>query len=203
MLDILIRDASDNRRSLDDVLKTLYETDYLAGLGFTEDDWWATVRDASGGRSFEDFHDAYVDGREPYPWDEILPLAGLRLQTEVERIARMGVTTTEEPGGVVVVGVQPGGAAQAAGVQEGDRLVSVGDIAVENVGFGELFRTTYANGRSGDRYDIVVEREGERITLPAELRFAEVSSSRIVEDGTAPEKALRIRNGLLTGSVEG
>lgn len=201
MLDILIRDASDNRRSLDDVLEALYVQDYLADRGFTEDDWWGAVREAAEGRSFDDFHDAYVDGREPYPWDEILPLAGLRLDVDVERVARMGVTTSAGEDTVLVVSVQQGGAAQAAGVEPGDRLVSVGDITVEDVGFGELFRMRYANRPPGTPYDIVVERAGERMTLPAELRFDEVSSSRIVEDEAAPAKARRIRDGLLDGSV--
>lgn len=203
ILDILIREASDNRRSLDDVLRGLYEDDYLAGRGFTEDEWWAAVAEAAGGRAFQEFHDAYVDGREPYPWDETLPLAGLRLETESERVARMGVTTSAGPDGVVVVGVQPGGAAVAAGVQAGDRLVKVGEVAVEDQGFGEHFREAYGSRAPGERYDIVVEREGETLTLPTELQFAEVTTTRLVEDEAATERARRIRDGILTAAVEG
>ena len=78
MLDVLIRDASDNRRSLDDVMRTLYRSDYTQGKGFTSDEWWKAVSAAAGGKSFADFNAKYVDGREPYPWEQILPLAGLR-----------------------------------------------------------------------------------------------------------------------------
>ena len=35
MLDVLIRDASDNRRSLDDVMRELYRSAYKKGRGFT------------------------------------------------------------------------------------------------------------------------------------------------------------------------
>src|SRR5207247_4685429 len=42
-LDIMIRDASDNRRSLDDVLRELYRTTYKAGRRFTGADWWGAV----------------------------------------------------------------------------------------------------------------------------------------------------------------
>ncbi|NIP56474.1 MAG: M61 family metallopeptidase, partial [Gemmatimonadetes bacterium] len=38
LLDILIRDASDNERSLDDVIETIYEEAYLQGRGFTEEE---------------------------------------------------------------------------------------------------------------------------------------------------------------------
>lgn len=203
LLDILIRDASDDRRSLDDVLKALYENDYLRGSGFTEDEWWAAVQDAAGGRDFGEFHDAYVDGREPYPWDETLPLAGLRLETDTQRIARVGVITNARDDRVLVAGVQPGGAAEAAGVRAGDRLVSVGEISVDGIGFAELFRRHYASRPVGTPYDIVVDRDGDRITLPAELRFAEFSTYRLVQDPGASEKARRIREGLLTGAVRG
>jgi len=203
MLDVLIRDATDNRRALDDVLKAMYEDAYLQGRGFTEDEWWAAVREAADGRSFQDFHDAYIDGREPYPWSDILPLAGLRLETDVDRVARMGVTTNADAQGVVVVGVQGGGAASSAGVQAGDHLISVGDVTVDDGSFGAVFRAVYGNRAAGTPYDIVVDRGGERLTLQAELQFAETSASRLIEDQAAGAKALRIRNGILTGAVEG
>jgi predicted metalloprotease with PDZ domain len=201
MLDILIRDASDNARSLDDVMKTVYEGSYGRDRGFTEEQWWAAVQSAAGGRTFQDFHDAYIDGREPYPWEEILPLAGLRLRVDVARVPRIGITTTGSAEGVRVAAVVPGGAGQAAGVRAGDLLVSVAGVDVANTDFGAVFRANFANAPAGTRYDIVAEREGQRLTLGAELRFEDVRSTAIDEDAAAPEKAVRIRNGLLTGSA--
>jgi len=202
MLDVLIRDASDNRRSLDDVLKTIYEDAYLGGRGFTEDEWWAAVRTAAGGGAFEEFHDAYIDGRAPYPWAEILPLAALSLETEVQSVPRMGVVTNVDAEGVVVIDVQGGGAAAAARVAAGDHLVSVGDVTVEDGTFGATFREVYGSRPAGTPYDIVVDRGGQRLTLAAELEFAESVVSRIVEDEAASAKARRIRNGILTGAVQ-
>src|SRR5205814_5891769 len=60
MLDILIRDASNNRQSLDNVMRELYATTYKQGRGFTHDDWWAAVGKAAGGRSFADFERSYI-----------------------------------------------------------------------------------------------------------------------------------------------
>jgi len=203
MLDILIRDASDNRHSLDDVFRQLYHEDYLRGRGFTEEEWWAAVREASGGRRFDDFEEAYVDGREPYPWNDVLPLAGLRLEQDVQRVPRMGVTTTADEQGIVVMDVVPDGAAGRAGVRSGDHLVSVGGAAVEDQGFGARFRATYEDQEAGTPYEITVLRGGERLTLSAELAFTETTSSRISEEGSASAKARRILNGLLTGAVQG
>jgi predicted metalloprotease with PDZ domain len=201
MLDILIRDASDNARSLDDVMKAVYEQSYARGRGFTEEQWWSAVRSAAGGRSFQDFHDAYVDGREPYPWEAILPLAGLRQRVDVTRVPRIGVTTNASAEGVRVAAVAPGSAAQAAGLEAGDLLVSVAGVDVGNSDFGAVFRANFANAPLGTTYDVVVERGGQRRTLSAELRFEEVRNLSIEEDSAATGKPLRIRNGLLTGST--
>ena len=39
LLDIMIRDASDNKHSLDTVMRELYTAAYKAGRGFTSDDF--------------------------------------------------------------------------------------------------------------------------------------------------------------------
>lgn len=201
MLDIMIRDASDNARSLDDVMKAVYEQSYGRGRGFTEDQWWAAVRAAAGGRSFQDFHDRYVDGRDPYPLESILPLAGLRLRVDVTHVPRIGISTTGSAEGVRVAAVGPGSAAQAAGVQVNDIVVSVAGVDVGNSDFGAVFRANFGGSAPGTRYELVVERGGQRLTLSPELRFEDVRSIAIEEDSNASAKAERIRNGLLTGAT--
>src|SRR3954466_3642759 len=61
LLDISIRDASDNRSSLDDVMRRLYLTTYKRGRGFTGNEWWSEVTQAANGKSFSDFARRYVD----------------------------------------------------------------------------------------------------------------------------------------------
>ena len=51
LLDILIRDGSDNARSLDDVMRQLYGATFKQGRGFGGNDWWPEVTRAAGGRS--------------------------------------------------------------------------------------------------------------------------------------------------------
>jgi predicted metalloprotease with PDZ domain len=43
LLDIMIRDASENSKSLDDVMRGLYQSSYKRGKGFTSTDWWSAV----------------------------------------------------------------------------------------------------------------------------------------------------------------
>ena len=116
MLDIIIRDASNNQRSLDTVMRNVYTAAYKHGRGFTSADWWGAVSAAAGGRSFTDFNARYIDGREPFPWDSLLPLAGFKLRTDTLYDARIGISTGTDPNGAVIAtAVNKGGAADAAG----------------------------------------------------------------------------------------
>src|SRR5918999_1422650 len=103
LLDIMIRDASDNRRSLDDVMAQLYAESYKRGKGFTNADWWRVVTQNAGGKSFANFAERYIDGREPFPWETTLPLAGVRLVTDTLREPRLGISSVPSPSGGVMV----------------------------------------------------------------------------------------------------
>lgn len=202
LLDIQIRDASDNRSSLDAVLRDLYARVYQAGKGFTVDDWWQTVSRAAGGKSFEEFHRRYIDGREPFPYATVLPLAGLRLQADTTRTPRLGTTTSIDSTGVRVTAVVPGSSAAEAGVRIGDYLVRVGEVSVSrDADFGPLFRARYASQPEGTPLPLVVRREQRTLTLPARLRLAESVSYALAEDPTASAKAVRIRDGILRGTA--
>jgi len=198
MLDILIRDGSDNRKSLDDVMRTLYQSDYKHGRGFTSTDWWNAVSAAAGGKSFASFSAKYIDGREPFPWDSILPMAGLRAR--LTKVPRLGVLTQQDANGVVVMNVQEGSSAAAAGVKQGDYLVSVGEIPVEDQQFGARLRAKFGASAEGSPLVIKVRRGTETVTLNGKLQFG--PGDTVVEpDPSAGTKAARIRGGILKGTT--
>lgn len=196
MLDIMIRDATDNRHSLDDVMRDLYTTVYKSGRGFTAADWWSAVSKAAGGKSFADFSARYVEGRESYPWDHVLALAGLR-QTR-PNAPRLGVYTVGDTGGVLVTRVEEGSSAAAAGVREGDYLLSVGDIPVTDEQFGDHFRAKFGIAAEGSPIVMKVRRAGATMTLTGKLRFAP-GDIVLSNDPKAGAKAVRIRNAILKG----
>ena len=198
MLDITIRDATDNRRSLDDVMRDLYTTTYKRGTGFTAAQWWAAVSRAAGGKSFDDFNRRYIDGRERFPWETLLPLAGMRIAADTIRVPVIGVTTQGDTSGIRVVEILPGSAAEAAGVREGDYILAVGDIIVDDPNFGEQFRARYAN-QAGAAIPLRVRRGAETLTLQARVEFSIQVQRRVEEDPSASAKATRIRNGILRG----
>lgn len=201
LLDILIRDASDNRRSLDDAMREVYQTTWKRGKGFGAAEWWGAVSRAAGGRKFDGFNQRYIDGREPFPYDSVLPLAGLRLETDSLRLARLGInTSTDSTGTTTVNGVQPDGAAAAAGVRTGDLLLALGEIKVTGEPSFEQFRTAYGN-RDGADLPIRVRRGGQELTLSGKVRLVVVTRQRLTLDPDASPRAQRIRHGILTGKT--
>ena len=201
LIDIMIRDASDNHASLDDVMRNLYNADYKANRGFTNDEWWAAVSKAANGKSFSDFAARYIDGREPFPYDRVLPLAGLRLARDTARVPQLGIASLQDSTGLRVTEVIPESAAAAAGVQPGDQLISVAGFDAADPNWTERFRGRYARAAEGTELPVVIKRDGNQQTLTAHLHFVMRVDSKIVEDSRASAKTRRIRSGLLTGTT--
>ena len=82
MLDLAIRDATDNHKSLDDVLRLMNERYAKQGKFYDETkDIRAAVEEVSG-KSFEEFFRRYVSGADEIPFNDFLGNAGLQLKTD-------------------------------------------------------------------------------------------------------------------------
>ncbi|MFL5559321.1 MAG: hypothetical protein ACJ794_11875 [Gemmatimonadaceae bacterium] len=200
LLDIMIRDASNNRASLDNVMRALYEQTYKRGRGFTAADWWREVSRAAGGRSFTDFARRYVDRREPLPVNEVMRLAGLRTQSDTVRELRLGLSTSTDSSGVTITQISPTGAAAAAGVRTSDRLVSIGDVMFSNDDSFAALRARYA-GTTLTTLPLVIRRGAETISLQLPVRLFPRTRTTVTPIPGASEKAIRIRQGILNGST--
>jgi hypothetical protein len=116
LLDIRIRAASGNQKSLDDVMRSLYRSTHEKGRGFTGKEWWAAVASAAGGASFEEFKARDIDGREPFPYAADFAMAGISFVVDSNRIPRVGIQTRGDSAPEAVIGMSPGSAFAAAGL---------------------------------------------------------------------------------------
>ena len=201
LLDIMIRDASDNHLSLDHVMRNLYNNTYKHGRGFTSADWWGEVGRAAGGKSFTDFARRYVDGREQLPTDSVMQLAGLQSRQDTLREPRLGISTASDSSGLSVTGVSAGGAASVAGLRVGDRIVLLGDVTITGDDSFDNFRQRY-NGTVLTTLPMVIRRGGETITLQMPVRLFSRIVTVVKSIPGASEKAVRIRNGILKGITQ-
>ncbi len=82
MLDLTIRDATDNHKSLDDVMRLMNEKYAKQGKFYREsEDIRAAVEEVAG-KSFEEFFMRYVSGVDEIPYSDFLGIAGLQLKTD-------------------------------------------------------------------------------------------------------------------------
>ena len=100
MLDVLIRDASDNRRSLDDVMRELYGTTYKKGRGFTAADWWPAVSRAAGRPLLHRVqHEVHRRPRAVPLEPTSCPAPGCAMAADTVREPRVGLATAQDSPG--------------------------------------------------------------------------------------------------------
>jgi predicted metalloprotease with PDZ domain len=202
MIDLMVRDASDNKRSLDDVMRTLYETTYKKGLGFTPANWWGTVSQYAGGKSFATVNRRFIEGREPYPWDSVLAFAGLKMVTDSTRDLLFGLQPTLDTSGVHVLYVAPGGPTDRAGIKQGDVIVSLGDLVLgKYASFEDLLVAARTQFQDGTQAPYVARRGGESVNGSFPIQFRVHARTRILPVAEASAKAQRIRHSLFTGGA--
>ncbi|HET7840921.1 MAG TPA: hypothetical protein VFM21_04915, partial [Terriglobia bacterium] len=80
LLDLAIRDATDNRKSLDDVLRRMNEEYAKKGKFYDDSNGVRAAVEEVAGKSFEDFFSRYVSGTAEIPYNDFLAVAGLELK---------------------------------------------------------------------------------------------------------------------------
>jgi predicted metalloprotease with PDZ domain len=195
LLDILIRDRTSNEKSLDDVLRSMNANFARHGKTYRDSmDVQLTAETVAGG-SFEEFFQKFVAGTDPFPYQQILALAGLVLRTVEHRRPALGFFVEHEPNGPFVVGpVDSESAAAKSGLRAGDVILNWnGEEAPRRVD------RWLQEQKAGDSLKLRVRREDKEITL--EFRLGEIKETlyQVVEDSHAGEKARHIREGMLRG----
>ncbi len=82
MLDLAIRDATDNHKSLDDVFRLMNEKFAKQGKYYDENTDIRAAVEQVAGKSFEEFFRRYVSGVDEIPYNDFLRVAGLELKTD-------------------------------------------------------------------------------------------------------------------------
>ena len=166
LLDLTIRRASDGAKSLDDVLRLLWEEYGLTGRGMEED---AVERAVARIADVGDFFARYVDGTEPLPYAETFAVANLVYKATPRQPGQpaLGARVKTQDGLLVVDSVLRGAAGMEAGLLPGDELLAVDGNRVTNAaGFESAMRAV----RLGDTAELLVARAG--ILKPLTLRGA-------------------------------
>ncbi|HEX4627868.1 MAG TPA: hypothetical protein VH137_03680 [Gemmatimonadales bacterium] len=198
MLDLIVRDATDGRRSMDDVMRAMLER-FSGERGFTERDIEQTVADVcrcDPGTFFATF----VRGAHPIAFDRYLRLVGMRLLVsrapavgpEGQAAADTRVYAWQAPGdsALTLLITDPSSVWGRAGLHSGDRLTALKGVPIATLAD---FRALRARLRIGDTVHVAVARPSGAWRTSVVVTGYEQPLVRIEElpGATARQRALR------------
>jgi predicted metalloprotease with PDZ domain len=184
MLDLTIRDATDGKRSLDDLMRAMF-AQFSGERGFTTADVERLAGEVCD-CNLTPFFDAYVRGAKEIDFKDYLQLAGLKMEVQWMKAARNGTllpdrrfyfsSSEDSP---VFVFFNPDNQWVRAGLRTGDRLVKFNGAPVATV--ADAYKLWYGPLKVGDRVTLEVMRDGtaRQVTAAIEiLRSAGGENSR-------------------------
>ena len=189
-LDIVIRERSADRLSLDDVMRAMWTTYGATGKGVPEDGFEDMCEQVTG-LELSDFFAQVVRGTGDVDLELRLASLGIRLVERPDEQPRVALGFKLEKDGLRVGSVYNDSPAEQAGLAPGDQLVALGGLQVTLQNWPQL-SAAYA---PGDTSVLHVFRDDELLEL--DIRFGEPHARkwtlRIDEDASASQVERRAR----------
>jgi predicted metalloprotease with PDZ domain len=136
LLDLEIRQRSDDKHSLHSVLKAMYQN-FPLSKGFANADFIAECEKQSGS-SLKEFFDNYLYGTAPLPWEQNLLYAGLEIapKDSVKKI-HLGITTQDVNDRIRITNVLPGSPAEKAALEVNDEILALNGFKIKGSDLGD------------------------------------------------------------------
>jgi len=182
VLDLEIRKRSNNAKSLDDVMRALYNDFFKKNRNYTPEDFQKLCESAAGG-SLEEFFAKYVRGKEELNYNAALEAVGFHLETAalnavgqpVERVY-LGADVREQDDRLMVTRVSAGSPAYDQGLNTGDQIVALDNARVTR----DFFNARLAEKKPGDLINLTIFRFDQLSTLLIKLGGRRDGTYRIV-----------------------
>ena len=152
IIDVYIRKNSDNKLSMDNVLKELYKNYKLNNKAYN-DVIFLNILESISGLDFSEFFENYIySNKDLTPlFDEALNYHNFEVikNENIDYIAKyLGVKLTENEGKIQVVSIYPESIAQCIGLNVFDELISINNRKIESINYLNNFIKAVSNSKS-------------------------------------------------------
>jgi predicted metalloprotease with PDZ domain len=198
LLDILIRDRTNNERSLDDVLRAMNKEFARQNKPYRDSLDVRLMAERVAGGSFEEFFSKYVSHADALPYSRVFPLAGLDLRTTQRKRAVLGFFSERGAAGETIArDVDPESGAAQAGLRSGDVILSWnGSEPPRNA------ERWVGSQKPGNPMRLRIRRDDREMSVDFRIDEATETFYQVVDDPRADARAKRIREGILQGTTQ-
>jgi predicted metalloprotease with PDZ domain len=201
VLDLTIRGRTNGQRSLDDVMRRMYDETYvksanssyyLKGRGYTEEDF-VRILSSVAGTDMQSFYDRHIQGVEPLPYAAALAMVGLELRKSAVESTSTGIVLSTNS--MRLGNLRTDSPAARSGLQQGDTLLAIAGANVNRATWEE----TLSRYKAGDRVKMQVQRFGRTVDVELEVGPPERFEYELSDLRNVSSDARRLRNGWLSG----
>jgi predicted metalloprotease with PDZ domain len=192
LLDLEIRKRSNGAKSLDDVMRYLYNEFFKKDRNYTPQDFQKTC-ETMAGAGLDDFFAKYVRGRAELDYNGSLSAAGLQLLTTAPPGATsekpyFGADLAQQEDRLIVRRVYAGSPAYEQGLNAGDQIIALNNMRVNK----DFFEARLAEKKPGDLLNLTIFRTDDLSTLVIKLGERVAPAYRIVpvENPTDQQKQI-------------
>jgi predicted metalloprotease with PDZ domain len=192
MMNLDLLNRSNGTRSLDDLMRYLYDFYLSNKVGISDEQLFAAC-EKIWGAPLDDFFKNHIYGTRQIPYEEYLMYAGLRLNRTDGHLSKPGYTgavISQKSGNYVIAGVERGSPAWTDGLNVNDEILAVDTVTVNIL--------AYLDTKSqGDKVVFKCKRLGEEKLIPVSIG-TDPKVSYVFEDVRKPDARQKaVRNGWL------
>jgi predicted metalloprotease with PDZ domain len=175
LLDLLIRERTRNRRSLDDVMRRMWEEFGREEIGYTPEQLKQVIESVAE-TDLTDFFERYIYGTDELPLNEFLEPFGLRLKAEkCDGVPYLGLQVVSDGSGELIKFVEAGSPAQIAGIDPDDELLALNGFRVNAQQLSDRLK----DYQPGDTVELTVFHQDQLQTCSVTLAAPRPSSYKI------------------------
>ena len=212
-LDLTIRHETAGKRSLDDVMRALWQRHGKPLLGVTDEGIEQLITEISG-VALDNFFEMALRSTDELPLAELLAEVGIdyRLRPALstqdmggkaapdkgangENRVALGARTTTHPNGAKLLNVYDNGACQAAGLSSGDVIIAIDNIQVTHDNLTSLLKPY----TPGSQILLHAFRRDELMTFNVTLKSPVADTCYLLIDEMADDRKTQARNAWMKG----